>query len=118
MDVNLKSVFFLSQAVAKRMLSRDSRGKIINIASLLSFSGRHSRVLVRRCEERSCGADEAPRLRMGDQGDRNAAILARIPAGHWGKPEEIGGPAVFLASAAADYVHGVVLPVDGGWLAR
>ena len=50
--------------------------------------------------------------------DRNAAILARIPAGHWGKPEEIGGAAVFLASAAADYVHGVVLPVDGGWLAR
>ena len=81
-------------------------------------SGRHSRVLVHRCEERSCGADEAPRLRMGDQGDRNAAILARIPAGHWGKPEEIGGAAVFLASAAADYVHGVVLPVDGGWLAR
>ena len=55
---------------------------------------------------------------MGDQGDRNAAILARIPARHWGKPEEIGGAAVFLASAAADYVHGVVLPVYGGWLAR
>ena len=50
--------------------------------------------------------------------ERNAAILARIPAGHWGEPEEIGGAAVFLASRAADYVHGVVLPVDGGWLAR
>jgi 2-dehydro-3-deoxy-D-gluconate 5-dehydrogenase len=49
---------------------------------------------------------------------RNRDILARIPAGHWGKPEEIGGAAVFLASRAADYVHGIVLPVDGGWLAR
>ena len=50
--------------------------------------------------------------------ERNEAILARIPAGHWGKPQEIGGAAVFLASDAAAYVHGVVLPVDGGWLAR
>ena len=117
MDVNLKSVFFLSQAVAKRMLSRGSRGKIINIASLLSFQG-GIRVSSYTAAKSGLAADEAPRLRMGDQGDRNAAILARIPAGHWGKPEEIGGAAVFLASAAADYVHGVVLPVDGGWLAR
>ena len=50
--------------------------------------------------------------------ERNAAILARIPAGHWGRPEELGGAAVFLASDAAAYVHGVTLPVDGGWLAR
>ena len=49
---------------------------------------------------------------------RNAAILDRIPAGHWGKPEEMGGAVVFLASKAADYVHGITLPVDGGWLAR
>ena len=49
---------------------------------------------------------------------RSGAILARIPAGHWGRPEEIGGAAVFLASDASAYVHGVVLPVDGGWLAR
>ena len=50
--------------------------------------------------------------------ERNAAILARIPAGQWGDPADIGGAAVFLASKAADYVHGIVLPVDGGWLAR
>lgn len=50
--------------------------------------------------------------------ERNASILARIPAGRWGKPGDIGGAAVFLASSASDYVHGTVLPVDGGWLAR
>ena len=49
---------------------------------------------------------------------RNAAILGRIPAGHWGKPEDLGGAVVFLASSASDYVHGITLPVDGGWLAR
>jgi len=50
--------------------------------------------------------------------DRNAAILGRIPVGRWGKPRELGGAAVFLASEASDYVHGITLPVDGGWLAR
>ena len=50
--------------------------------------------------------------------DRNAAILARIPAGRWAEPADIGGAAVFLASSAADYIHGAILPVDGGWLAR
>jgi 2-deoxy-D-gluconate 3-dehydrogenase len=49
---------------------------------------------------------------------RNRDILARIPAGRWGEPDDLGGAAVFLASAASDYVHGVMLPVDGGWLAR
>ena len=65
------------------------------------------------------GADIAlvGRSSMADTA-RNEAILARIPAGHWGKPEDLGGAAVFLASPAADYVHGIVLPVDGGWLAR
>jgi 2-deoxy-D-gluconate 3-dehydrogenase len=141
MDVNLKSVFFLSQAVAKRMLARGSRGKIINIASVLSFqggirvpsytaakSGLAGLTRLLACEWAIKGinvnaiapgyfeTDNTTALRADR--DRNAAILARIPAGHWGKPEEIGGAAVFLASAAADYVHGVVLPVDGGWLAR
>jgi 2-deoxy-D-gluconate 3-dehydrogenase len=141
MDVNLKSVFFLSQVVAKRMLARGSRGKIINIASLLSF---HGGVRVSSYTAAKSGLAGLPRLlacewaikginvnaiapgyfetnnttALRADRDRNAAILARIPAGHWGKPEEIGGAAVFLASAAADYVHGVVLPVDGGWLAR
>jgi 2-dehydro-3-deoxy-D-gluconate 5-dehydrogenase len=141
MDVNLKSVFFLSQAVAKRMLARGSRGKIINIASLLSFqggirvssytaakSGLAGLTRLLACEWAIKGINVnaiAPgyfetnnTTALRADRDRNAAILARIPAGHWGKPEEIGGAAVFLASAAADYVHGVVLPVDGGWLAR
>jgi 2-deoxy-D-gluconate 3-dehydrogenase len=55
---------------------------------------------------------------LREDADRNAAILARIPAGRWGTPSELGGAAVFLASSASDYVHGTVLPVDGGWLAR
>ena len=141
MDVNLKSVFFLSQAVAKRMIAQGSRGKIINIASLLSFqggirvpsytaakSGLAGLTRLLACEWASKGinvnaiapgyfeTNNTAALRADP--DRNAAILGRIPAGHWGKPEEIGGAAVFLASPAADYVHGVVLPVDGGWLAR
>ena len=141
MDVNLKSVFFLSQAVAKCMLSRGSRGKIINIASVLSFQGGIrvssytaaksglaglTRLLAREWAIKGINVNAiAPgyfetnnTTALRADRDRNTAILARIPAGHWGKPDEIGGATVFLASAAADYVHGVVLPVDGGWLAR
>jgi 2-deoxy-D-gluconate 3-dehydrogenase len=140
-DVDLKSVFFLSQAVARHMVARAARGKIINIASLLSFQG-GVRVAAYTAAKsglagltRLLACEWAPRginvnaiapgyfetnnteaLRADSA--RNAAIVARIPAGHWGKPEEIGGAAVFLASPASDYVHGVTLPVDGGWLAR
>lgn len=141
MNVNLKCAFFLAQAVARRMLLQGSRGKIINIASLLSFqggirvpsytaakSGLAGLTRLLACEWASKGinvnaiapgyfeTNNTTTLRADP--DRSAAILGRIPAGHWGKPEEIGGAAVFLASPAADYVHGVVLPVDGGWLAR
>ena len=141
MDVNLKSLFFLSQAVAKRMIAQGTRGKIINIASLLSFqggirvpsytaakSGVAGLTRLLACEWAGKGinvnaiapgyfaTNNTAALRADPE--RNAAILGRIPAGHWGRPEEIGGAAVFLASPAADYVHGVVLPVDGGWLAR
>ncbi len=141
MDVNLKSVFFLSQAVARRMLADGRGGKIVNVASLLSFqggvrvpsytaskSGLAGLTRLLACEWAGLGIAVnaiAPGYfrtnntqALQDDPDRSAAILARIPAGHWGKPEELGGAAVFLASAAADYVHGVVLPVDGGWLAR
>ena len=141
MDVNLKSVFFLSQAVARQMLAQGAGGKIINIASLLAFqggirvpaytaakSGLAGLTRLLACEWAIKGinvnaiapgyfeTDNTEALRADR--DRSDAIIARIPAGHWGKPEEIGGAAVFLASSAADYVHGVVLPVDGGWLAR
>ncbi|KQT47583.1 2-deoxy-D-gluconate 3-dehydrogenase [Aureimonas sp. Leaf454] len=141
MDVNLKTVFFLTQAVAREMLADGAGGRVINIASLLSFQGGIripsytasksglaglTRLLACEwaCERINVNAiapgyfvtNNTEALRADE--DRNAAILARIPAGHWGRPEEIAGAAVFLASRAADYIHGVVLPVDGGWLAR
>jgi 2-dehydro-3-deoxy-D-gluconate 5-dehydrogenase len=141
MDVNLKSVFFLSQAVARRMLADEKGGKIINIASLLSFqggiripsytaskSGLAGLTRLLACEWAGRGINVnaiAPGYHVTNNTEalradpkRSAEILARIPAGRWGDPRDIGGAAVFLASAASDYVHGVVLPVDGGWLAR
>jgi len=140
MDINLKSVFFLSQAAARHMLERGS-GKIINIASLLSFqggiripsytaskSGLAGLTRLLACEWAGKGINVnaiAPgyfvtnnTTALREDVDRSAAILARIPAGHWGDPAQLGGAAVFLASQASDYVHGIVLPVDGGWLAR
>ncbi len=141
MDVNLKSAFFLSQAVARRMLDDGRGGKIVNVASLLAFqggirvpsytaskSGLAGLTRLLACEWAGRGINVnavAPGYfrtnntkALQDDQDRSATILARIPAGHWGKPEELGGAVVFLASAASDYVHGIVLPVDGGWLAR
>ena len=139
-DTNLKVPFFLSQAAA-RLMVQQGRGKIINIASLLSFqggiripsytaskSGLAGLTRLLACEWASKGinvnaiapgyfvTNNTEALRADTE--RNSAILARIPAGHWGEPQEIGGAAVFLSSRASDYVHGVVLPVDGGWLAR
>lgn len=141
MDVNLKNLFFLSQAFVKHCVGRKSGGKIINIASMLSFQGG---IRVASYTASKSGVMGLTRLMANEwaghginanaiapgyfatnntaalQADeaRNTAILGRIPAGHWGKPEELGGAVVFLASAAADYVHGITLPVDGGWLAR
>ena len=141
MDVNLKTAFFLTQAVARTMLADGQGGKIINIASLLSFqggiripsytaskSGLAGLTRLLACEWAAKGINVnaiAPGYfvtnnteALREDPKRSADILARIPAGHWGTPAELGGAAVFLASAAASYVHGVVLPVDGGWLAR
>ena len=141
MDVNLKSVFFLTQAFARAMLADGGGGKVVNIASLLSVqggirvpsytaakSGLAGLTRLLACEWASKGinvnaiapgyfvTNNTAALRADPE--RSAAILSRIPAGAWGDPSAIGGAAVFLASRAADYVHGVVLPVDGGWLAR
>lgn len=141
MDVNLKSVFFLSQAVARTMVSSGEGGKIINIASMLSFQG-GIRVASYTASKSGIGGltkllanewakhginvnaiapgyfatNNTDALRADEK--RNAEILGRIPAGRWGQPSDLGGAAVFLASGASDYVHGTVLPVDGGWLAR
>jgi 2-dehydro-3-deoxy-D-gluconate 5-dehydrogenase len=141
MDVNLKSAFFLSQAVARRMMEDEKGGKIINIASLLSFqggiripsytaskSGLAGLTRLLACEWAAKGINVnaiAPGYfvtnnteALREDKKRSADILARIPAGHWGDPRDLAGAAVFLASSASDYVHGIVLPVDGGWLAR
>ena len=141
MNVNLKSVFFLSQAVARRMLADEKGGKIINIASLLSFqggiripsytaskSGLAGLTRLLACEWAGKGINVnaiAPGYfvtnntqALREDARRSTEILGRIPAGRWGEPHDIGGAAVFLASAASNYVHGIVLPVDGGWLAR
>jgi 2-deoxy-D-gluconate 3-dehydrogenase len=141
MDVNLKASFFISQAFAKSVLGGGRNGRIVNIASVLSFqggirvasytaskSGLAGLTRLLACEWAGKGinvnaiapgyveSNNTQALRA--DAERNAAILARIPAGRWGKPSDIGGAAVFLASAAAAYVHGAIIPVDGGWLAR
>src|SRR5688500_11647063 len=140
LDVNLKSVFFLSQAAARHMIPAGG-GKIINIASMLSFQGGIrvpsytasksgvaglTKLLANEWAARGINVNAiAPgyfetnnteALRADES--RSREILGRIPAGRWGRPADIGGAAVFLASRAADYVHGTVIPVDGGWLAR
>jgi 2-dehydro-3-deoxy-D-gluconate 5-dehydrogenase len=140
-DVNLRAAFFLAQAAAKRMLAQGRGGRIVNIASMLSFQGgirvasytasKHGLLgLTRLLANEWAGlginvnaiapgyfeTNNTEALRSDEQ--RNRAIVERIPAGRWGRPQDIGGAAVFLCSAAADYVHGAVLPVDGGWLAR
>ena len=139
-DVNLKSVFFLAQAVAKRM-RENGGGKIINLASMLSYQGGinvagytaskggvKSLTMLLANEWAKDGISVnaiAPGYMATDmteaiQNDpnRNADILARIPKGRWGTPQDLGGAAVFLASRASDYVTGITIPVDGGWLAR
>jgi 2-dehydro-3-deoxy-D-gluconate 5-dehydrogenase len=141
MDVNLKTVFFLTQAFARSMLSDGQGGKIINVASLLAFqggvripaytaskSGLAGLTRLLACEWASQGINVnaiAPGYfvtnnteALRHDADRSAQILSRIPAARWGEPTDLGGAAVFLASSASDYVHGIVLPVDGGWLAR
>lgn len=141
MDVNLKAAFFLSQAAGRHFLASGQRGKIINIASMLSFQGGIrvasytasksgiaglTRLLANEWASKGINVNAiAPGYFATNNTDalradanRNRDILARIPAARWGEPQDLSGAAVFLASRAADYVHGVVLPVDGGWLAR
>jgi 2-deoxy-D-gluconate 3-dehydrogenase len=141
MNVNLKAVFFLSQAVSRQLVARRRKGKIINVASMLSFQGGVrvasytasksglaglTKLLANEWAPHGINVNAiAPGYFVTDNttalradAKRNAEILARIPAGRWGEPADLAGAAVFLASAASDYVHGIILPVDGGWLAR
>lgn len=140
-NLNLKSVFFLSQAVAKQFLHQGGGGKIINIASMLSFQGGIrvpsytasksgvlgiTRLLANEWAQHNINVNAiAPGYmatnntqQLRDDAERSKEILDRIPAGRWGSPEDLKGPAVFLASSASDYINGFTLAVDGGWLAR
>ncbi len=139
-DTNLKSLFFLSQAAAKEMIAKGS-GKIINIASMLTFQGGIRVPSYTASKSGVGGLTKAMANEWAAKGinvnaiapgyiatnntaalqadeNRNRQIVERIPAGRWGRAEDIGGAAVFLASSASDYVNGHILAVDGGWLAR
>jgi len=112
LEVDLSAPFILALGIGRCMVERGA-GKVIFTASMLSFQGG---VNVNAIAPGYIATDNTQALR--DQSDRNRAILERIPAGRWGRPEDIAGATVFLASDAAAYVHGAVLAVDGGWLSR
>jgi len=139
-DTNLSSVFRLTKHAGKHMLAQGS-GKIINIASLLTFQGgafvpsyaaakggvgQLTKAFANEWAARGVNVNAiAPGYMETDNtealranAERSRQIMERIPAGRWGCPEDLAGAAVFLASSASDYVHGHVLAVDGGWLSR
>jgi len=139
-DTNLNSVFQISQACGRAMIAKGS-GTIINIASLLSFQGGINVPAYTASKHGVAGVTKALANEWGSRGvtvnaiapgyistdstaalradaDRNASILARIPIGRWGNPDDIASVAVFLASPAARYINGEVLTVDGGWMGR
>ena len=141
MDINVKATFFMCQAVARQFIKQGTGGKIVNVASMLSFQGgirvpsytasksgvkgitmlmanewaKHG-VNVNAIAPGYMATDNTTQLRADEA--RSAEILGRIPAGRWGLPEDLGGAVVFLASKAGDYVNGYTIAVDGGWLAR
>ena len=140
LQVNLKALFYLSQAAAQ-VMARQGGGKIINVASALSFQGgilvpaytaskhgvagvthalanewaRHN-INVNAIAPGYMETDNTAPLRADPA--RSEAILKRIPAGRWGKPDDLKGVVVYLASPASDYMHGSIVAVDGGWLSR
>jgi len=140
MNVNIKSAFFLCQLAGRHMIKMGG-GKIINVASMLSFQGgirvpsytasksalagitkllanewASKNVNVNAIAPGYMATDNTAALR--DDPTRATEIMSRIPAGRWGHPSDLAGAAIFLASAASDYMHGTIVPVDGGWLAR
>ncbi len=140
LEVNLHAAMLMNQAAAKLMIEK-GYGKIINVASILSFQGglnvpayaasKHALVgLTRSCC--NAWADKGVNVNaiapgffatdftqaLQDDPERSAALMGRVPAKRWGNAEDIGGAAVYLASAASDFVHGATLTVDGGWLAN
>ena len=141
LDVNLSAAFRLSQEFSRRLVARKASGKVINIASMLSYQGGvrvasytasksalYGLTMLMANELAPMGinvnaiapgymaTDNTEQLRADPA--RNRAILERIPAGRWGTPDDLKGAVVFLASKASDYMHGFTVAVDGGWLAR
>nr|WP_272214473.1 2-dehydro-3-deoxy-D-gluconate 5-dehydrogenase KduD [Marinicella sp. W31]MDC2880084.1 2-dehydro-3-deoxy-D-gluconate 5-dehydrogenase KduD [Marinicella sp. W31] len=141
MNINIKSVFFLSQAVARQFIAQGHGGKIVNIASMLSFQGgirvpsytasksgvmgitkllanewAHHGINVNAIAPGYMATNNTAALRADEE--RSSEILGRIPAARWGLPRDLAGPVVFLASEASSYVNGYTIAVDGGWLAR
>ena len=140
LEVNLTSMFLLNQLAGRIMLEK-GKGKIINVASLLSFIGgitvpayaaakggvsQLTMALSNEWAGRGINVnaiapgymDTEMNVALINNPDRNALIMNRIPAGRWGKPQDMAGAAIFLASEASNYINGVLLPVDGGWLGR
>lgn len=141
MNLNLRSLFFLTQAVARRFIDQGKGGKVINICSMLSYSGG---ILVAPYTASKSGVAGLTRVLANEWGkyeinvngiapgymtteltqslqkdeERNRNITARIPLERWGDPEDLKGVAVFLASEASDYISGTIIRVDGGWLTR
>ena len=141
MDVNLKTMFFLCQSLGRAAISAGRTARIVNIASMLSFQGGIrvasytasksgvlgiTRLLANEWAAKGINVNAiAPGYietnnteALRADPERSASILGRIPAARWGAPSDIGDAAVFLLSSAANYMHGAVIPVDGGWLAR
>ena len=140
-QINLSAAFYLSQAAARRFVEAGRGGKIINTASVLSYQGG---IIVPSYSATKAGIANLTRALANEWAplginvnaiapsyftteltsairedvERSEALLARIPAGRYGEPEDLKGAVVFLASSAADFVHGTILPVDGGWLGR
>lgn len=141
MNVNIKTVFFFSQAVAKQFIRQGTGGKIINMASMHSFQGVFqapsytasksgviglTRLMAGEWAKHNINVNAlAPGYMatantqfLRNDTEKNAEILARIPAGRWGVPEDLQGTVVFLASQASNYINGYTIAVDGGWLTR
>ena len=141
MNINSKTLFFMSQAVANQFIKQGNGGKIINIASMLSFQGGIrvpsytasksavmglTKAMANEWAKHSINVNAiAPgymktnnTAALQADAERNKGILERIPAERWGTPADVAGPCVFLASDAASYIHGYTIAVDGGWLAR
>jgi 2-dehydro-3-deoxy-D-gluconate 5-dehydrogenase len=141
LHINLSSAFFLSQALARHLIGEGKPGKIVNTASVLSFEGGVFAPSYTASKSGLAGITRALANEWAPHGinvnaiapsyytteltsairndeERSRQLLERLPAGRYGTPDDVKGAVVFLASSAADYVHGAVVPVDGGWLAR